>query len=87
MKLYSVHDFTVITVTSGLAWSWKQRFPGSEFYQEDNKLFYGRLFVDTRMSIVGGKIIQLLMGHTCNENTKATEVIPQSDPGIIEREG
>ena len=56
--------------------------------RDNNKLYYGKLFVDTRMHIGGGFDNPVIDGTVrVKENTNLTVVVPQSDPGIVEREG
>jgi len=56
--------------------------------RDNNKLYFGKLFIDTRMRIGGGFDNPVVDGTIrVKDNTKLTVVIPQSDPGMIEREG
>ncbi len=56
--------------------------------KENNKLYYGQLFVDALVHIKGGLGNPVIDGSIrVNEKTKLTVVVPQSDPGIVEREG
>ena len=56
--------------------------------RDDNELYYGKLFIDTRMRISGSPQNPAVEGTLrVKENTKLTVVVPQTDPGIVEREG
>ncbi|WP_298221057.1 translocation/assembly module TamB domain-containing protein [Flavobacterium sp.] len=56
--------------------------------EQDNKLFYGQLFVDTRLKIKGNTDKPIIDGNIdVNEDTKLTVVLPQQDPSIADREG
>ena len=56
--------------------------------RDHNKLYYGDLFIDTRMSIKGTPDAPVVDGTLrVKDNTNLTIVVPQSNPGIIEREG
>lgn len=56
--------------------------------KKDNKLFYGQLFFNTNLTIKGTEISPVIDGRlTVNDKTKMTVVLPQSDPGVVEREG
>lgn len=54
----------------------------------DNKLFYGKLFFDSRLNIKGTESAPVVDGRlTINDKTKMTVVLPQNDPGVADREG
>lgn len=54
----------------------------------DNDLFYGDLFLDTKLNIKGTLESPVIGGNIkINEETKFTVVLPQSDPSIADREG
>lgn len=54
----------------------------------DNDLFYGDLFLDTRLDIKGTLDSPVVGGNIkINEDTKFSVVLPQSDPSIADREG
>jgi len=56
--------------------------------RDHNKLYYGQLYMDIQMHIKGGinnPVVDGFLG--VNDKTKLTIVVPQDDPGIIEREG
>lgn len=56
--------------------------------RENNKLYFGRLFIDTRLHIKGGINNPVVDGSLrVNDKTELTIVIPQRDPGLIDREG
>ncbi|MWB95111.1 translocation/assembly module TamB [Flavobacterium sp. GA093] len=54
----------------------------------DNDLFYGDLFLDTKLNIQGTLESPVVNGNIkINKETKFTVVLPQSDPSIADREG
>ena len=54
----------------------------------DNDLFYGDLFLDTKLNIKGTLESPVIGGDIkINDETKFTVVLPQSDPSIADREG
>jgi hypothetical protein len=54
----------------------------------DNKLYYGQAFIDARIKIRGDMNKPIVDGTLkVNEKTKMTIVLPQSDPGIEDRNG
>ena len=56
--------------------------------QDDNKLYYGKLFIDTRIRIRGNMAKPVVDANlTVNDKTDLTIVLPQSDPGIEDRQG
>src|SRR5690606_6070080 len=56
--------------------------------EKDNDLYYGKLFFDTKMRIKGDLDNPVIDGSLkINKDTKLTLVLPQSDPGIADREG
>lgn len=55
---------------------------------KDNDLFYGDLFLDTKLNIKGNLDSPVVDGTIkINKETKFTVVMPQSDPSIADREG
>jgi hypothetical protein len=53
-----------------------------------NKKLYGQLFFNTALSIKGTEELPIIDGRlVINEKTKLTIVLPQQEPGIVEREG
>lgn len=55
---------------------------------KDNELFYGKLFLNTRLRIKGDLNKPVVDGTIkINEDTKLTIVLPQNDPSIADREG
>jgi translocation and assembly module TamB len=56
--------------------------------KRDNKLYYGRLYLDARLDIKGTELQPSADGtlHITNK-TQLTVVLPQDEPGIEEREG
>ncbi|HYF33590.1 MAG TPA: translocation/assembly module TamB domain-containing protein [Chitinophagaceae bacterium] len=54
----------------------------------DNKLFYGKLFLSSNLYIRGTEMLPVIDGSvTINKETDFTAVMPQPEPGIVEREG
>lgn len=55
---------------------------------KDNDLYYGTLFLDTRLTIKGDLNKPIVEGTIkINEDTQLTIVLPQSDPSLADREG
>jgi len=55
---------------------------------KDNDLYYGQLFLNTRLRVKGDLNKPVVDGTIkINEDTKLTIVLPQSDPSIADREG
>ncbi len=56
--------------------------------RRDNKLFYGTLFLDTKIQFRGTTDRPVISaGFKANRMTDLTMVLPQSDPEVAEREG
>lgn len=56
--------------------------------QKDNQLYYGQLYFDTNLKITGTEAAPVVDGNLrINEGTRLTVVLPQSKPGVVEREG
>lgn len=56
--------------------------------QVDNDLFYGTLFIDSDLRITGSMESPEVNGSlNVNDKTKMTIVVPDSEPGLAEREG
>lgn len=56
--------------------------------EKDSDLFYGQLFLDTRLNIKGDMNQPIVDGTIkVNDDTRMTIVLPQTDPGIVDREG
>ncbi len=56
--------------------------------KDDNELYYGKMFVNTDLTIGGSMNAPAVDGTLrVNDNTNFTVVLPQSDPAIEEREG
>ncbi len=55
---------------------------------QDNDVYYGKLFLDTNISVKGDLNQPIVEGRIkINEDTDFTIVLPQSDPSIADREG
>ena len=56
--------------------------------KKDNKLFYGQLYFDTRLKVKGTESSPAVDGRlSVNNKTKMTIVLPQNEPGVVDREG
>ena len=56
--------------------------------KKENKQLYGQLFFNTAVTIKGTEELPIIDGRLIiNEKTKMTIVLPQQEPGIVEREG
>ncbi|MEX8549017.1 MAG: translocation/assembly module TamB domain-containing protein [Mucilaginibacter sp.] len=56
--------------------------------REDNQLYYGKLFLNSRIKIRGDMSKPVVDANlTVNDQTNLTIVLPQSDPGIEDRKG
>ena len=56
--------------------------------KKDNKLFYGQLYLTTALNIKALIDEPVVDGSlTVNDKTKFTVVLPQNEPGVVEREG
>lgn len=56
--------------------------------KKDNDLFYGTLYFSANLKIAGTEQSPTVDGRlTVNEDTKMTVVLPQRDPGVVDREG
>jgi len=56
--------------------------------KKDNGLYYGQLYFDTNLKLTGTEAAPVVDGNLrINEDTKLTIVLPQSKPGVVEREG
>lgn len=56
--------------------------------KRNNKLFYGQLFFNSNLKVSGTETAPVVDGSiTINEKTKMTVVLPQREPGVVQREG
>jgi hypothetical protein len=56
--------------------------------RQDNNLFYGKLFFNSNLRIRGTEATPIVDGSiTVNDKTVMTIVLPQKEPGIVQREG
>ncbi len=56
--------------------------------KKDNKVYYGKLVITSRMHIDGSESTPIIDGNiTVNEGTDLTVVVPQREPGVVERDG
>ena len=53
-----------------------------------NSLYYGKLFINTNLHVGGTELNPVVDGNiSVNKGTQFSIVIPQSEPGIVQREG
>ncbi|MBK8704140.1 MAG: translocation/assembly module TamB [Saprospiraceae bacterium] len=65
-----------------------RNFRGLNSTKKDNERYYGQLFFDINLKITGTDVSPVADGNLrINEDTRFTFVLPQSQPGIVEREG
>ncbi len=65
-----------------------QNFRAINSTQKDNDLYFGQLFLDTRLRIKGDLNKPIIDGTLkINKETKFTIILPQNDPSIADREG
>jgi hypothetical protein len=56
--------------------------------KKDNRLFYGQLYFNTNLTVKGTASSPLVDGRLeINDKTKMTVVLPQREPGVVERDG
>ncbi|MEP6595975.1 MAG: translocation/assembly module TamB domain-containing protein, partial [Ginsengibacter sp.] len=56
--------------------------------KRDNRLFYGKMVFSTTLTITGTPTQPVIDGDlTINDKTDFTVVLPQSEPGVVQREG
>ncbi len=56
--------------------------------KKDNKLYYGKLVITSTLHVDGSETRPIVDGNiTVNDGTNLTVVMPQQEPGVIEREG
>lgn len=56
--------------------------------KKDNKIFYGKMVLTTALNIRGTNDEPVVDGSlTVNDKTKFTVVLPQTQPGVVDREG
>ena len=56
--------------------------------KKDNELFYGKMVFSTNLTVKGIPTHPVIDGNlTINENTDFTVVLPQDEPGVVNREG
>lgn len=54
----------------------------------DNDLFYGQMFISSNLKITGDLNNPVVNGNiNVGENTNVTFILPNDDPGLVEREG
>lgn len=56
--------------------------------RRDNDIFYGQLFFDSNLRVAGTETAPSVKGRLkINDKTAMTIVLPQAEPGVVEREG
>ncbi len=56
--------------------------------KKDNKIFYGQLYFNTNLKVKGTEVSPVVDGRlVVNEGTKMTVVLPQREPGVVDRDG
>lgn len=56
--------------------------------KKDNKLYFGQLYFDTNLRLTGTETAPVVDGTLkINKDTKLAVILPQSQPGVMEREG
>ena len=56
--------------------------------KRDNKIFYGQLYFNTNLKVKGTEAAPAIDGRlVVNDKTKMTVVLPQREPGIVDRDG
>jgi hypothetical protein len=56
--------------------------------KKDNKIYYGQLYLTSNLHVGGTETKPIVDGAiTVNDGTNFTIVIPQQEPGVVEREG
>ena len=65
-----------------------QDFRALNTTKKDNKIYYGQLYITSNMHIGGTETTPIIDGAvTVKDGTNFTIVIPQQEPGVVEREG
>jgi len=65
-----------------------QNFRALNTSKKNNDLYYGQVFFDTNLKITGTETAPVVDGTLrINELTRLTAVIPQEQPGVVERDG
>lgn len=65
-----------------------QNFRALNTTKKDNKIYYGQLYITSNMHISGTETRPAMDGSiVVNKGTDFTIVIPQQEPGVVEREG
>ncbi|HVG40122.1 MAG TPA: translocation/assembly module TamB domain-containing protein, partial [Chitinophagaceae bacterium] len=55
---------------------------------KDNKIYYGDMVISTNLHIGGTELAPIVDGSvTINDGTNFTIVVPQAEPGVVQREG
>jgi hypothetical protein len=56
--------------------------------KKDNKIFYGQLYFNTNLQVKGTEAAPAIDGRlVVNDKTKMTVVLPQREPGVVDRDG
>lgn len=77
---YSDFDFDLSLITSD--------FQVLNSTRADNDLYYGDLFISSNLEIGGNLNLPVINGNIfVNDNTAVSFIIPNDDPGLVERDG
>ena len=101
LNTFSIRDTTdnqividgIINTTDFFNYSFNLKINADNFQainstKKDNKLFYGKMVFSTALTITGDPSHPVVDGNlTINDKTDFTIVLPQSEPGIVQREG
>ena len=65
-----------------------RNFRGLNSTKADNALYYGQVYFNSNLRIKGTETSPAVDGNLrINENTKLTVVLPQAEPGVVDRQG
>ena len=65
-----------------------KNFRGFNSAKQQKSLYYGQLYFNTNLNISGTESAPVVDGSfKVNENTKLTIIVPQAEPGLVDREG
>lgn len=65
-----------------------RHFRGINTTKKQNALFYGKLYFTTNMHVTGTETAPVVDGNlTVDEDTDFTVVLPQTEPGVVDRKG
>ncbi len=65
-----------------------KNFRGLNTTKKDNPLYYGKVYFNTNLNIKGTEAAPIVDGNVrINEDTRLTVVLPQAEPGVVDRQG